>query len=128
MTAGGLISLTCSATVDEYLQGTPSVRWQLPGNIGTSQGEQITTGTVSMRTLTLSPLRTSHGGLYVCEATVSIAGITPVSQNATEEVFVQSKLLGKEVILNLLLILPQFQCLGCQSVPIPLHTMAQTLI
>ena len=43
--------------------------------------------------LNFNPLRTSHGGVYVCEATVNITGIPPQSQTASDTVRVQSKLI-----------------------------------
>ena len=94
MEAGTQNSLTCTATVEEYLQTTPTLEWQYPGNNeDTSISNRATFGTVSNRTLTLRPLRTSHGGVYVCKATVTIEGITPQSQTANETVYVQSECL-----------------------------------
>ena len=96
MTSGERNRLTCVATVEEYLQTTPTLVWRLPENSeATSLGEQQTSGTVSNRTLTLNPLRTSHGGVYVCEATVSLPGIAPENQTANETVYVQSEWLGQ---------------------------------
>ena len=92
-TAGEAYMLVCTATVEEYLQGIPSLRWRLPGNTNnTSIGTQSTNGTVSNTKLSFTPLRTSHGGVYVCEATINITGISPESQTANETVLVQSKL------------------------------------
>ena len=49
--------------------------------------------TMSNITLNFNPLRTSHGGVYVCEATVNISGILTQSQTASDTVHVQSKLI-----------------------------------
>ena len=86
--------LICTATVQEYLQGVPTLTWRLPGNSGdTSIGTQSTVGNTSNIELSFSPLRTSHGGVYVCEATINITGIPSRSQTASGTVLVQSKLL-----------------------------------
>ena len=49
--------------------------------------------TTSNITLNFNPLRTSHGGVYVCEATVNISGVLTESQTANDTVRVQSKLI-----------------------------------
>ena len=97
MEAGTQCSLTCTATVEEYLQATPTLEWQLPGKSeDISVSNQVTSGTVSNRTLTLIPLHTSHGGVYTCVATVTISGITPQRQTADEIVYVQSECLWQD--------------------------------
>ena len=91
--AGEQLMLTCTATVEEYLQATPTLTWRLPGNTDdTLTGLQSTLGTISTIVVSFNPLRTSHGGVYVCEATVNISGIAPQSKTANVTVHVQSKL------------------------------------
>ena len=92
--AGEQLSLTCTATVIEFLKTTPTLTWTLPGNSDhTSVGVTSRLETTSNITLNFNPLRTSHGGLYVCEATVNISGVPPQSQTASDTVRVQSKLI-----------------------------------
>ena len=92
-TAGGSYTLSCSATYEEFLQTTPTLTWTLPGTTDdTTIGVQSNTEDMSSISLNFNRLRTSHGGVYVCEATVNISGITPQSQTANETVRVQSKL------------------------------------
>ena len=68
----------------------------LPGTTDdTTIGDQSNTEDMSSISLNFNLLRTSHGGVYVCEATVSISGITPRSQSANETVRVQSKFVLK---------------------------------
>ena len=85
--------LICTATVEKYLQGIPTLRWRLLGSTNQiSIGMQSTVGTTSNIILSFNSLHTFHGGVYVCEATINITGIAPRSQTASETVFVQSKL------------------------------------
>ena len=92
-TAGGSYTLSCSATYEEFLQTTPTLTWTLPGTTDdTTISDQSNTEDMSSISLNFNPLHTSHGGVYVCESTVSISGITPRSQSANETVHVQSKL------------------------------------
>ena len=92
-TAGGSYTLSCSATYEKFLQTTPTLTWTLPGTTDDiTIGDQSNTEDMSSISLNFNLLRTSHGGVYVCEATVSISGITPQSQSANETVHVQSKL------------------------------------
>ena len=91
-TAGEQLMLSCTATVEEYLQATPTLTWRLPGNTDdTLTGLQATSETTSNITLLFETLRTSHGGVYECKATINISGIIPQTQIANETVHVQSK-------------------------------------
>ena len=95
-TAGGSYTLSCSVTYEEFLQITPTLKWTLPGTTDdTTIGDQSNTENMSSISLNFNPLRTSHGGVYVCEATVNISGITLQSQTANETVRVQSKFIIK---------------------------------
>ena len=74
-TAGSNFVLTCTVTVVEYLTVKPTVQWS-GGSVGSGNGVMVgdTThsGVMSMKTLTFSPLRTSHADLYYCEAIIKI--------------------------------------------------------
>ena len=95
-TADGSYTLTCSATVEVFLQATPTLTWTIPGNTDdTHIVDQSNTEDMSSISINFNPLRTSHGGVYVCEATVNVSGITPQSQSANETVHVQSKFIMK---------------------------------
>ena len=70
--------LTCIVTVTDYLTVEPTVQWS-GGSVGSENGVMVgdTThsGVMSMRTLTFSPLRTSHTALYICQADINIPPI-----------------------------------------------------
>ena len=90
--AGSLATLTCLATVDEYLQTVPTLSWLFfSSHIDLTVGMNMTSGATSSLDLSFNPLRTSHGGVYVCQATVNIAGNSTRSQVANKTVTVQSK-------------------------------------
>lgn len=91
-TAGNQHTLTCSATVNAYLIVTPTIEWNLPGDPGDSFitiGEQSTSGAVSTKTLLFAPLRTSHGGVYQCTATINITGFDLQSRTLSRTFRVQ---------------------------------------
>ena len=93
--AGDNLSLTCTVTVEEYLTVVPTVQWS-GGSVGLEDGvtESDTShdGVNSMRTLTFSPLHTSHGAEYTCQAEINIPSIS-VMKTITRNVrvMVQSK-------------------------------------
>ena len=70
-TAGEQLVLTCTVRVVEHLISIPSVEWS-GGSVGRGDGviESNTThnGVTSKKTLTFSPLHSSHGALYTCTA------------------------------------------------------------
>ena len=74
--AGQAVNLTCIVTRGQNMLGTPDVQWLGPsGNVLLSGSDGIVvddTATVSnstfVRTLQFTPVRTSHGGLYTCQA------------------------------------------------------------
>ena len=72
-TAGEQLVLTCTVTVVQHLISVPSVEWS-GGSVGKGDGviKSNTTynGVTSKKTLTFSPLHTSHGALYTCTATI----------------------------------------------------------
>ena len=93
--AGDDLSLTCTVTVVEYLTVVPTVQWS-GGSVGLEDGvtESDTSddGVNSMRTLTFSPLHTSHGAEYTCQVEISISSINVVKTGSgRESVTVQSE-------------------------------------
>ena len=74
--AGQAINLTCTVTRGQNLSGTPDVQWLGPsGNVFLSGSNGIVVDDTAMvsnstfvRTLQFTPVRTSHGGLYTCQA------------------------------------------------------------
>ena len=97
-TAGDVYTLTCNTTVVENLAVEPDIQW-LYTNGTTVGGTDITVGgvmmmgNVSTQNLTFSPLRTSHGGQYICRASVNVSAVSlPVISNQSSlNVTVQSK-------------------------------------
>ena len=94
-TAGNDLILTCTVKVIKFLIVKPTVQWSV-GSVGSGNGVMVgdTThsGVMSMRTLTFSPLRTSHGSLYTCQADINMTSID-LRKTTSEErnVLVQSK-------------------------------------
>ena len=76
--AGRYFLLTCHVSVVEHLINKPSVQWS-GGSVGSGNGvtESDTTHIEvrSTRTLTFSPLHTSHGAKYFCKANINIPSI-----------------------------------------------------
>ena len=67
--------------------------WEFPAStIDTDIGDQSGTQISTTRTLTFNHIRTSQAGVYRCRATISIEGINPVNQTASQTVRVLSKL------------------------------------
>ncbi len=71
-------------------EGTPTLQWTGPGVTSgeASEGTRMQSGTIFTRTLTFSPLNTSHAGQYTCQSTV---GSDAVERTANTNVTVQSK-------------------------------------
>ena len=93
--AGEGLQLTCSVSVVEYLVAEPTVQWS-GGSVGRGDGviesDTATSGVMSERNMTFSPLRTSHGAQYTCQAEVSILSISLVRTGSrSREVVVQSE-------------------------------------
>ena len=90
--AGDELSLTCTVTVVEYLTVVPTVQWS-GGSVGLEDGvTESHDGVNSMRTLTFSPLHTSHGAEYTCQAEISISSISVMMiATGSERVMVQSE-------------------------------------
>ena len=69
--------LTCNVTVVQYLTVEPTVQWSTSGGSfgsgnGVMVGDTTHSGVMSMKTLTFSPLRSSHIDLYYCEGIINI--------------------------------------------------------
>lgn len=100
--AGQAFSLLCRVRVPDGLTMEPQIMWVSPqGNILSSEGG-VTVGNqpvignpsrLTTYTIQFSPLLTSHGGTYTCQATVNSPYQT-IQQSAsrTENVSVQSKI------------------------------------
>ena len=77
-TAGEDLVLTCTVEVIERLISVPSVEWS-GGSVGSGndviEGDTTHNGNISEKTLTFSPLHTSHGSVYTCTANINIQSI-----------------------------------------------------
>lgn len=84
--AGNTFSLTCSL-VATPVNGTndPVLTWRGPG---VEQNSVQLSSNSSISVLTFNPLRTSHGGVYTCEARL---GTSDLASSVSEIVTVQSK-------------------------------------
>ena len=93
--AGEEFQLTCSVSVVEYLITQPTVQWSggsVDSGNGVTESDTTVSGVTSMRTLTFSPLHTSHGAEYTCQADISIASISLMrSASESRDIIVQSK-------------------------------------
>ena len=80
-------------TVVENLIVEPTVQW-IGGSVGSAGVTEsaTTVSGVTSTSLTFSPLLTSHGAQYACQATINISSInvTKTGSNSTD-VMVQSK-------------------------------------
>ena len=69
-TLGQSYTLTCNVSVASG-SGPPSVQWVGPGSSAPIvTGGDFTVSSTTPYTLTINPLRQSHGGQYTCRATV----------------------------------------------------------
>ena len=95
--AGEVYTLICTVTVDEFLQANLTLSWSRLE----SDGDILITGHQLSKEnniiLSFNPLNTSHGGMYVCEATITIAGNVLLIQtiNDSQTLYVQSKFTKK---------------------------------
>ena len=71
-TAGDELELMCTVTVIDHLVVNIRPFWW-NRDIGTIQSWTAASGTTSVNTLTFSPLLTSHGAVYECEANIYIS-------------------------------------------------------
>ena len=91
-TAGSDFILECTVEVKAYLIVKPTVQWSGGSGNGVMVGDTTYSGVMSMRTLTFSPLRTSHGSVYTCHADINIPSIDlRKTKSEGKTVLVQSK-------------------------------------
>ena len=90
-TAGQAYNLTCTVTLDG-ITGSPTIEWLGANNNPVSNSSSVTMKNTMMvndsvyeKTLVFSSLHTSHGGQYICQATLS-----QVSAMASTELSIQS--------------------------------------
>ena len=90
-TAGDELLLTCTVTVVDGLTVQPTGLWSggSVGGDGVTESVAVISGNSNVRTLTFSPLLTSHGAQYTCQATINLPFINYTTSNSTD-VFVQS--------------------------------------
>ena len=96
-TAGEMFALTCSVTVVENLYTPPAIEWQYSNGSIITSGENIelegplSSGRMSNLTLRFNQIRTSDGGLYNCQATITIpvAAISDLTNASAMNVTVQ---------------------------------------
>ena len=94
-TAGDELQLTCSVTVTEGLTVQPTVQWSggSVGSEGVTQTATTVSGSHSTRTLAFSPLLTSHGAQYTCQAVINIPSISVMRNGSNSaNLIVQSML------------------------------------
>ena len=96
--AGDTRSLTCDVTLAQDLRERPVIEWVWPNGTkienGTLEGVSVFSSSPSTTlTLTFSHLRTSHGGIYWCKASVSDSDARlSLSTNFSYSLTVQSEL------------------------------------
>ncbi len=91
-TAGNVTTLTCSATLMQSLRGTLIMNWmtQVGTKIGNGTLVDVTVSSSGVA-LTFDPLHSSHGGQYLCVASVNISAANVyISGNASYNITVQS--------------------------------------
>ena len=93
--AGENFQLTCSVSVVEYLITQPTVQWSggsVDSGDGVTESDTTVSGVTSMRNLTFSPLHTSHGAEYTCQADINIPDISLMrTVDNNTDVMVKSK-------------------------------------
>ena len=98
--AGDMFTLSCRVTVVEGLVAQPDVIWVdsggnavMSGVNDVNVGNVMRSGRESTLGLEFNPLHTSHGGQYICRATINIPsiGVSGLSGSSSQNVVVQSK-------------------------------------
>ena len=72
-TLGQSYTLTCNVNIASGVTGTPTVLWMRSGSstpISTGGDFTVTNTSTTSYILTINPLRQSHAGQYICQATV----------------------------------------------------------
>ena len=90
--------MTCTVTTVANLVANAdlTVQWSGGGvgSAGVTESATTVSGVTSTRTLTFSPLLTSHGAQYTCQATINIPSISVTKTGSdSTDVMVQSKLI-----------------------------------
>ena len=83
---GTSLTLTCSITLPNTVSGTPVFQWVGPGDALTPAAPS-TSGQVVTSTLTLSAIRTSQAGTFICNSSLN----GTVYSSASADVTIQSK-------------------------------------
>ena len=92
--AGGSLLLRRSVSVVEYLVAEPTLQWSgcSVGSGDVTESDTATSGVRSERNVTFSPLHTSHGAQYTCQAEVNISSLSMVwNESRSRNVIVQSE-------------------------------------
>ena len=96
-TAGSSYTLVCQATVTQGLVVDPDVVWLDSSGMTVSglMGKPSVDRNMVTRNLTFNPLRTIHGGVYTCHATISLPSlsIANLSTNSSTRITVLSMLI-----------------------------------
>ena len=76
-TAGEVVELSCSVPVVEHLVQSPTLDWSggSVGQPGVAMTDLTTLGGTIWRNISFSPLKTSYGGQFLCQAGLSIPAI-----------------------------------------------------
>ena len=91
-TAGEDFNLTCNVTVEEYLIVKPTVKWLIRNQGSVDSGNSVVvgntthSGVMSTKTLTFSPLCTSHQKTYSCKAIINIPSIDLMRTSSEEKI------------------------------------------
>jgi len=93
-TAGETLNLTCSVTAVENLYTPPAIEWRYSNGSLITSGESIEllrSGRMSNLILKFNQTRTSDGGVYICQAniTIPLADISNLTHASAANVTVQ---------------------------------------
>ena len=101
-TDGHDFGLVCTVTMNVDLNADPTLEWVGPDGTPVLSEHNITVGTpmvddnVTTLTLNFTPLNSSHGGEYICKATVSVPELSvTLSKRATRDLIVTSRCLHR---------------------------------
>ena len=95
-----MFTLTCTIVMSEEAAGVPTVEWRRHSDDSRVISEEsiavgipVTVGQTTTLTLGFTPLKTSHGGQYICQANVSSSDLeAPKTVSVAEDVIVQSEM------------------------------------
>ena len=79
--------LICYVTVVDHLTSSAvlTVKW-LGDSVGISEVQQSSTGTGVRSVLKFNPLKTTHGGNYICQAVINIPSINLTKTDSKSEI------------------------------------------